>query len=101
MKMTNGEIRGTITLLVLLTLLMGAMWWCSRSDRPEMPAATPTYFNEDSALIQRRYLDDSTRRTNAATPRPSRKAAAKKHKNKRPSAPPATDIPSPLDRPVD
>ena len=37
----------------------------------------------------------------AAEAAPEAREVKKKHKNKRPSAPPATDIPSPLDRPVD
>lgn len=58
MKMTNGEIRGSIVLLVLLIAFL-AVAWCTNPGRLtgasyDAPSGEVTYFTDDSALINER-----------------------------------------------
>lgn len=108
MKITNGEIRGTIVLVGILLLILAAVWWFGRTaDTSTLPEGSVNYFREDSALIMqrsanyeksrhdRRLRSDSTHRSHHKSEGHSRRKSKAK-----PKKAPAPDRPSPLDSPV-
>lgn len=91
--MTHGEKQGLAALAIVLTLILGAIWWSNRPTAAPVPAEMPPVAASatDSAAV---YPDSASTPASAAKPSPrkrSRKSAGR--------SPAPADRLSPLDRP--
>lgn len=86
--MTHGEKQGLAALAIVLTLILGAIWWSNRPAAAPVPAELPPVAASapDSAAV---YPDS------AATPDTAKPSARKRSRR----SPAPADRPSPLDRP--